>query len=208
MANIERMQDFSEVVHYENPDIPLYIRTSNLSIYPDMSAPCHWHDDIEWIHIVKGCMCYYINGKHLMLYENDSIMVNARQMHYGYSYEKQDCHYLCILFHPSLFGNNQALLQKYITPIIKNDRLEYLYFDSNEEEGKKICEFLTQIIWLKEQSQDGYEMEVIALMQILWAKLLQSKKLLPPDISAEANVVVFSNIIYNSPPSVSSIPTD
>ena len=71
MANIERMQDFSEVVHYENPDIPLYIRTSNLSIYPDMSAPCHWHDDIEWIHIVKGCMCYYINGKHLMLYEND-----------------------------------------------------------------------------------------------------------------------------------------
>lgn len=47
MANIERMQDFSEVVHYENPDIPLYIRTSNLSIYPDMSAPCHWHDDIE-----------------------------------------------------------------------------------------------------------------------------------------------------------------
>jgi len=179
MANIERMQDFSEVVHYENPDIPLYIRTSNLSIYPDMSAPCHWHDDIEWIHILKGCMCYYINGKHLMLYENDSLMVNARQMHYGYSYEKQDCFYLCILFHPSLFGNNQTLLQKYVTPIIKNDSLEYLYFDSNEEEGKKISKLLTQIVWLKEQSQDGYEMEVIALMQILWAKLLQSKKLLP-----------------------------
>lgn len=52
MPNIELMNDFSEIVQYEHPPIPLDIRTASLSVYPGMSAPCHWHDDIEWIHIL------------------------------------------------------------------------------------------------------------------------------------------------------------
>ena len=39
-AEIEIMQDFSEIVHYEHTGIPLYIRTADLAVYPGMSAPC------------------------------------------------------------------------------------------------------------------------------------------------------------------------
>lgn len=77
---IERMQDFSEIVHYEHTGIPQYIRTADLAIYPGMSAPCHWYDDIEWIYIICT-IAIHIKG--------------------------QDCHFLCILFHPSLFGSNK-----------------------------------------------------------------------------------------------------
>ena len=187
MANIERMQDFSEVVHYENPDIPLYIRTSNLSIYPDMSAPCHWHDDIEWIHIVKGCMCYYINGKRLMLREHDSIMVNARQMHYGYSYKEQDCRFLCILFHPSLLGGNKALLQKYVTPVIENADCEYLHFSSKQARGQEIAEYLEQIRCLKEGAANAYEMQAIAVIFQLWSSLLQCGEFVIRDSKSDRN---------------------
>ena len=75
MAVIELMQDFSEIVHYGHTGIPLYIRTADLAAYPGMSAPCHWHDDIEWIFIISGKMCYYINGKRILLNEKDSLMV-------------------------------------------------------------------------------------------------------------------------------------
>ncbi len=178
----ELMQDRSEVVQYEQTGIPLYIRTADLSFYPDMSAPCHWHDDIEWIHILNGKMCFYINGKRLTLEEHDSLMVNARQMHYGYSFRKQDCHFSCILFHPSLFCSNRMLMKKYVTPILENCGLQYLHLDSASEAGEETAKYLAQVVSLKENTAEGYEMEAIALMHILWCRLLQRGELSPdPD---------------------------
>ena len=178
---IELMQDFSEIVHYGHTGIPLYIHTADLAVYSGMSAPCHWHDDIEWIYIISGKMCYYINGKRILLDEKDSLMVNARQMHYGYSYKEQDCHFLCILFHPSLFGSNKTLLQKYVTPVIENDDCEY------QTRGKEIAEYLEQIRCLKAGAADAYEMQAIAVMFQLWSNLLQCRELAVPDNKSDSN---------------------
>lgn len=79
------MKGDSEVVHYDCPGVPLYIRTARLSSYPDGRALCHWHDDLEWVHILQGTMNYYINGQRIVLRAGDSLMVTPRQMHYGYS---------------------------------------------------------------------------------------------------------------------------
>ena len=173
LFDIELMQDSSEVVRYEQTGLPLYIHTTDLSVFPGMCAPCHWHDDIEWIHILTGKMCYYINGKQIVLNENDCLMVNARQMHYGYSYAKQDCHFSCILFHPSLFGSNKILTQKLIAPILENPNLEYLHFDSKQNWGLEPAEFLKQIVHLKKTSPVAYELEAIAIMHTLWSRLHQ-----------------------------------
>ena len=182
MINIELMQDLSEIVQYERSGIPLYVRTADLNVYPDMSAPCHWHEDLEWIHILEGQMCYDVNGRRLILEKQDSLMVNARQMHYGYSLKRQDCRFLCILFHPSLFCSNQALMQKYVTPVLKNCALEYLHIPFSHVHGPEAAGFLTQIAALREDAAEGYELEIIALMQTLWSRLWKYEELGPgPD---------------------------
>lgn len=185
VAILELMQDFSEIVHYEQSKIPLYIRTANLSIYPDMRAACHWHDDIEWIHIVRGKMYYYINGNRIILNEKDTLLINARQMHYGCAYEEQDCQFHCILFHPSLFCSNQAILQKYINPTIKNNGFAYLHIPYNHRYSEEISDFLTQIVRLKETAVEGYELEAITLMHMLWLRLWQRKLLTPISAGTE-----------------------
>lgn len=184
---IELMQDFSEIVPYEHTGIPLYIRTADLAAYLGMSAPCHWHDDIEWVYIMSGKMSYYINGKRILLNEKDSLMVNARQMHYGCSYKGQDCHFLCILFHPSLFGCNKALLQKYVTPVIENADCEYLHFHSEQTRGQEIAEYLEQIHCLKAGAADAYEIQVIAVIFQLWSSLLQCRELVLQNSNSDGN---------------------
>ena len=79
------MQDASEIVHYDNPGVPLYIRTGILSNYPDMKALCHWHEDIELIYVIEGEMNYRINDRDILLKEKDCLVVNSRQLHYGLS---------------------------------------------------------------------------------------------------------------------------
>lgn len=184
---IELMQDFSEIVHYEHTGIPLYIRTADLAVYPGMSAPCHWHDDIEWIYILSGKMCYYINGRRILLNEKDSLMVNSRQMHYGCSYKEQDCQFLCILFHPSLFGSNKSLLQKYVTPVIENADCEYLHFDAKQARGKEIAKYFEQIRCLKAEAANAYEMQAIAIIFQLWSSFLQCKELAIPNSKSDCN---------------------
>jgi len=184
---IELMPDFSEIVHYEHTGIPLYIRTADLAVYPGMSAPCHWHDDIEWIYIISGKMHYYINGKRILLNEKDSLMVNACQMHYGYSYKEQNCQFLCVLFHPSLFGGNKALLQKYVTPVIENTDCEYLHFYSKQTRGQKTAAYLEQVRRLKTEAAHAYELQAIAVMLQLWSNLLQWGELRIQDYKINRN---------------------
>ena len=89
------MQDASEIVRYDEVGIPLYIREGLLSSYPDHRALCHWHEDIEWVQIRSGQMNYYINGKRVLLNAGEAIIVNSRQMHYGYSENGQECDFIC-----------------------------------------------------------------------------------------------------------------
>lgn len=197
--NVEMMQDNSEVVHYERAGVPLYIRNGRLSEYPNMQANCHWHDDIELIRILRGKMNYYINGKKILLQENDSIMVNARQMHYGYSEQYQNCDFICILFHPSLFTNNKVLLQSYVSTVLENSQLEYVHFDGTSDYGRETAKLLDRIMELKNKADYAYEMEAVGIMHIFWSRLLQHIKELSlqdfdakqTDLSAQKNMVSY-----------------
>ena len=73
------MQDASEIVRYDEVGIPLSIREGLLSAYPNHSALCHWHEDIEWVYIRSGQMNYYMNGKRVLLNTGEALMVNSRQ---------------------------------------------------------------------------------------------------------------------------------
>lgn len=169
--DLEIMGGNSEVVHYERQGLPLYIRTADLEQFTGKRAACHWHDDLEWIHILDGTMNYSVNGRKLPLKVGDSLLVNGRQMHYGYG--EGGCCFLCILFHPSLFGDNQVLRQEYIRPVLENPALEYLYFDGEEEEGRKTGKALRRMAEFKEAGEMAYEMDVIGWMCLLWAEILR-----------------------------------
>ena len=169
--DLEIMGGNSEVVHYERQGLPLYIRTADLEQFTGKRAACHWHDDLEWIHILDGTMNYSVNGRKLPLKVGDSLLVNGRQMHYGYG--EGGCRFLCILFHPSLFGDNQVLRQEYIRPVLENPAREYLYFDGEEEEGRKTGKALRRMAEFKEAGEMAYEMDVIGWMCLLWAEILR-----------------------------------
>lgn len=181
MTETTLMQDASEIIQYDTIGIPLYIQTDSLSTYPDRRALCHWHEDLEFIHILKGKMYYRVNGSRILLEENDTIMVNTRQMHYGYSYQNLDCTFSCVLFHPQLFSGNQMVTQRYILPLTGSSNLEFIHFGSGNPLHHEIAESLDKVIELKKQAYPGYEMAVIGIMALLWSRLLQTSMIAAPE---------------------------
>ena len=176
------MQDASEIVQYDTAGIPLYIREAKLSSYPDMQALCHWHEDLEFIRIKSGKMNYFINGRKLLLEKDDCLFVNTRQMHYGSSFGRQECEFLCILFHPQLFTGNPLLYETYILPVLENRSLECLSFSGASPEGISVRGFLDQIADLKKTAPYGYELEVAGIMSLLFAALRRQISVRPASL--------------------------
>ncbi len=174
----ELMGDRSEVIRYDRAGLPLYIRAGDLSHFPGMRAPCHWHDDVELIRIVSGYMRYHVNGQEILLGPDDCVVVNSRQMHFGYDFQKRDCRYSCILFHPSLLSGGTILEQDFVLPVLEMP--EYWLLRSGTEAGSRAAECAGRIMALKAGGEPAFELEVIGLLHILWAALWRNADAIPP----------------------------
>lgn len=167
MVDVKINKDNSEILSYDEAGIPIYIREGYLSAYPDFRALCHWHEDIEFIYIVDGQMDYFINGKNVTLKKDTAIMVNSSRLHYGYSTNKEECQFYCIILHPSLITTNKKLYSKFIEPITNNPVLDYILFDSDDE-GIRI---LKDIVKQKTSALPSYELNVISSFHVLWNQI-------------------------------------
>lgn len=179
------MRDASEIVRYDEVSIPLSIREGLLSAYPNHRALCHWHEDIEWVYIRSGQMNYYMNGKRVLLNTGEALMVNSRQMHYGYSENGQDCDFIRILCHPKIFITNSVLYQSYIAPVLSNPSLEYLHLKPEFPEDAEALQLLPEILRIKKEHPAAYEIEAAALLSLLWCRLLRSHPMMPNEAAAK-----------------------
>nr|WP_300307861.1 AraC family transcriptional regulator [uncultured Anaerostipes sp.] len=130
--------DKSENVLYDIPDFPAYIRRGHLASYPDYSAISHWHDDVEFILVLSGYMEYSVNGKIVTVKEGEGIFVNTRQLHYGFSSDRSDCDFICILLHPFLLCSVPFVEKEYIAPVMENEAMPYLLLHPEKKYEEEI----------------------------------------------------------------------
>lgn len=185
--------DFSETVAYNNPLFPVYVQYGILSNYPDYSAISHWHEDVEFIFVKKGKMTYNVNGELVELPENSGIMVNSRQLHYGFSKEHHECEFICILLSPELLQGNRWFYQTCIECITRNSRYPYLYLEKNGWQGEILekLDVLYQIYTgTKEEELRCFQtMEIfLSVMAKLYEKL-RAKHQLPLKENMELNAL-------------------
>ena len=118
MIDIEIMQDASEIIHYDSPEISFAVQERSLSNYTDMRALCHWHDDLELLYIFDGEMNYEVNGQKYLLQKGDTIFINSRKLHYGYDNNRRECEFMVVLIHPELLKASNYMYRRYVHPIL------------------------------------------------------------------------------------------
>lgn len=89
--------DLSERIDYNIPDLPIYARRDALSSFPDYRCPCHWHRDLEFIHVISGQMQYFVNGAIVTLEAGNGLVVNSSRLHYGFSPQQRQCWFTCVV---------------------------------------------------------------------------------------------------------------
>lgn len=162
------LQDGSERIRYRDPAVPIYITRGDLRSMTDMSALCHWHEDVELLMPLRGYLSYNVDGAVIPVEEGDGIFVNARHMHYGFSADRTDCEYICITFRPQLLCANEAVRDRYVLPVLTSPSFSHTVLHSSHPEHAPLLALIRQIDATFREQEPGSELLVLSALFALW----------------------------------------
>lgn len=162
-------EDHSENVPYSYPEHFLFIEEDRLSQYPGYAALSHWHSDVEFIVILSGEMNYNVNGQTVAMQKGDGVFVNSRQLHYGFSKDRRECQFLCILLHPRLLCSTLSMEQEYVAPILSNPSLGFWPLHADVDWERSILDALLQM--RDSLNQPAFPLRIHSLFCQIWQEL-------------------------------------
>ena len=175
----------------------LTIRSSSGAVccpsYPNYAAPSHWHNDIEFIAVLSGQMTYNVNGKRISLRKDEGIFINSCQMHFGFSEQKEECEFLCILLHPVLLCTTSALERDFVLPVIHNHSLPFLYFHRDIDWQNAI--FLQCKVIYEMKETPAAPLKIQAAFLKIWAFLYENMELDTKEEAGDGNMMILRNMI-------------
>lgn len=194
--NLSILKDSSEIVHYNNPSLPIYVKKSDLTSFPNKEALCHWHSDIELLMPVKGHISYKINGQTFFISEGEAIFVNSKQMHYGFSADQTNCDYICIVFDPKTLFPLSSIQSFYVEPILECNQ-NATRITADNEYGHRLLEVIQQLYDLYEPNSSAIEMKAMSYLYQIWESLyFYLKPFLLQEISSfDSNLPVLKKML-------------
>ena len=157
MGLIVKRDDGSEIVNYDNPSFPSYIYDGWIKPRVTWERVPHFHEDIEIVTVKSGKMAYSVNGKTLMLYPGDTIVVNSNQIHYSMCVDDETAKYVIFIIHPSVLISSVAVEMQAVRPIIDNQDLPYFRFHGLNEYAEDVYRLMME---LPDMRHDAFQVTV------------------------------------------------
>ncbi|WP_245979898.1 AraC family transcriptional regulator [Peribacillus asahii] len=171
MKNFKVDQSLKELTEHRTVALPIACYETTIAQNIHGYIPLHWHEEIQFVLIVKGEAIFQINEEKLVVREGDGIVINSGFLHMAKEKNQSGCVYICLNVSPH-FVLPQELYTTYVYPYIQATNLPYLYVDANEEWGKNILEAIVKINqWIRQKSP-YYEIDITIQLTLIWQNLI------------------------------------
>ena len=162
--------DGSEILHYDNPDFPVFVRKNHISKCEDLSeAFIHWHDEVEFICVLEGAIGYLVDGERITAQAGEGIFVNSRHLHRILK-ETEECKLICVIFPPIILCTTKYISGEFVQPFLENKQLSYLKLNDSVEWQKKILQKM-QCVYERSVKASG-QLGVLAKIFEIWNLLV------------------------------------
>lgn len=177
---------------------PIQYYVDQLHRFENQEIPLHWHHELEFWVVFRGAAEIQIGADTLSLFPGEGIFINSNVFH---SYRQISTDGFCdcpnIVFSEELLSySGSVVADRYVTPVLLNKRLPYLLLKRDTPWQARILDDLDRIFSLlqtcgapsafgppplltfhtKEPSSDCYELQIQALLSLLWKELFTHHK--------------------------------
>ncbi|WEG13271.1 AraC family transcriptional regulator [Pullulanibacillus sp. KACC 23026] len=171
MNHFEIDRDLKELTKHRTVDLPLacYETTINQNIHGHI--PLHWHEEIQFVRMIKGEAVFKINGASISIREGDGLFINSGCLHSAEDFYPSNGTYICLNVSPH-FVLNPELYTTYVDPYLRATNLPFLHLEAKEPWAKNILEAILQIKQFIQQQSPFFEIETTVQLTLIWQNLM------------------------------------
>ena len=194
MGLIVKREDGSEVVNYDDESFPSYIYDGWVAPKCTWERVPHYHPDIEMVTVKSGTMAYSVDGKTIMMYEGDTIFVNANRIHYSMCIDDKVAKYVIFVVDPSILNSSIAVEMQALLPIINNPDLSYMCFHKMNERTRDLYDLMLKLPAIR---RDPFQ--VTRIFFEIWDILLSQSKtygMVETEILSDTHKYAFKQMMF------------
>ncbi|SOC40986.1 AraC family transcriptional regulator [Ureibacillus acetophenoni] len=173
MKNFLIDENLKELTKHQTVVLPIACYKTTINQHIHGHIPLHWHDEIQFVYIVKGEAIFQVNEEWIAVKQGDGLFINSECLHMAKDKEQSDCVYICLNVSP-YFILSPELFTRYVKPYIQATNLPYLYIDAQKNWGKNILEAILKIYQYIEQTPPYYEMDITMQLTYIWKNLIDN----------------------------------
>lgn len=161
-------KDLKSQMAYGSFDFPFSIYYDLPTEYDLDFIRWHWHKEIQFSIIVKGAIEITLSNQKYRLKKGDCLFINASRLHRMEAINYNSI-VVNIIFDPIFISGTKSsvLYIKYFYPILVSN-LDGFYLEKNDGWQGKIIDKLCKVYQLYNESEHGYELEIISYLSSLW----------------------------------------
>ncbi|OZB95168.1 AraC family transcriptional regulator [Paenibacillus sp. XY044] len=162
-----------ELTEHRTVVLPVACYETTISQNIHGHIPLHWHDELQFVRIVRGEALFQINEEKLIVRQGEGVFINSGCLHMAEDRNESDCVYICLNVSPE-FVVSRELYATYVAPYIQATNLPYLYIDSSQAWGKNILGALADIHQWIQQKPSYFEMDMTMHLTFIWKNLIMN----------------------------------
>lgn len=164
-------QSLKELTEHRTVVLPIACYETTINQNINGYIPLHWHDEFQFVLVVKGEAIFQINEENIAVQEGGGLFINSGCLHMAKDKNDSGCAYICLNVSPS-FVLSQELYTTFVNPYIQATNLPYLLLVPKELWAKNILASIMKINQLIKQSPPYYEIDISIQLTLIWKNLI------------------------------------
>ncbi|MEH7418940.1 AraC family transcriptional regulator [Neobacillus drentensis] len=166
-------QSLKELTEHRTVVLPIACYETTINQNINGYIPLHWHDEFQFVLVVKGEAIFQINEENIMVQAGEGLFINSGCLHMAKEKNDSGCAYICLNVSPS-FVLSQELYSAFVNPYLKATNLPYLYLDSKELWANNILSTIMKINQLIKEYPPYYEIDISLYLTLIWKNLIMN----------------------------------
>lgn len=166
-------QNLKELTEHRTVVLPVGCYVTTISENINGYIPLHWHDEFQFVLVVKGTANFQINEEPISVRKGEGVFINSGSLHMAKDLNNQGCIYICLNVSPA-FVVSHELYTTFVAPYVQATNLQYLHLAPEEAWANSILESIRRVEQLIQQSNTFYEIDVSLELTFIWKNLIQN----------------------------------
>nr|WP_106785078.1 helix-turn-helix domain-containing protein [Lysinibacillus timonensis] len=173
MTNFTVDQNLKELTEHRTVVLPVACYETTINENSNGYIPLHWHDEFQFVLIVKGTAIFQVNEETVHLREGEGLFINSGCLHMAEDHYNSGCVYICINVSPN-FVVSHELYATFLAPYIESTNFHYLHIVPDDTWAVTVLDSIKKISQLMNERPSFYEIDINIQLMVMWKSIINN----------------------------------